>query len=106
MRVNARLDEESQQQVDYLTAATGMPVSRVLRESIGLYYRQVRAQRAGIKHLAPLIGRGDSGRSDIAGDVKRHLGDALAAKQHLSVPATPRVTPSTPAAKARRPPRP
>jgi predicted transcriptional regulator len=80
MRVNARLDEESQRQIDYLTETTGMPVSHVLRESVGHYYRQVRAQRAGPKHLVALIGKGESGRSDIASDVKGRLSDALAEK--------------------------
>lgn len=77
MRVNARLDDEAQEQIDYLTRTTGLGVSHVLRESVALYYAQVRAQRAGIAHLGALIGKGDSGRSDIASDWKRHLGDSL-----------------------------
>ena len=84
MRVNARLDEESQRQIDYLTETTGMAVSHVLRESVGLYYRQVRAQRSGIKHLSALIGKGQSGRSDIASAVKLHLGEALAERYRES----------------------
>ncbi len=80
MRVNARLDEKAAEQIDYLTRATGQGVSHVLRESVALYYGHVRAQRAGITHLGALIGKGDSGRSDIASDVKRHLGDGLAGK--------------------------
>lgn len=80
MRVNARLDEESQRQIDYLTQTTGMPVSHVLRESVGHYYRQVRSQRAGPKQLLALVGKGQSGRSDIASDVKAGLSEALAEK--------------------------
>jgi predicted transcriptional regulator len=86
MRVNARLDEESQRQIDYLTETTGMPISHVLRESVGHYYRQVRAQRVGPKHLAALIGKGESGRSDIASDVKRRLSETLAEK-HRAAPS-------------------
>ena len=80
MRVNARLDEESQQQIEYLTATTGMAVSHVLRESVALYYRQVRTQRSGMKNLSALIGRGESGRADIASDVKAHLSAGYADK--------------------------
>ena len=80
MRVNARLDDEAKQQIDYLTAATGMGVSQVLRESVALYYRQARASASGAKHLLALMGKGRSGRSDIASDVKRHVADALSAK--------------------------
>ncbi len=81
MRVNARLDDESKQQIDYLTAATGMGVSQVLRESVALYYRQARASATGAKHLLALVGKGQSGRSDIASDAKRHVADALSAKR-------------------------
>ncbi|MGH8798485.1 MAG: hypothetical protein ACREXI_15605 [Caldimonas sp.] len=95
MRVNARLDEESQRQIDYLTETTGMPVSHVLRESVGHYYRQVRAQRAGPKHLVALIGKGESGRSDIASDVKGRLSDALAEK-HRTVSSPKSAAPVTP----------
>jgi predicted transcriptional regulator len=80
MRVNARLDDEAAEQIDYLTRATGQGVSYVLRESVALYYGHVRAQRGGLAHLGALVGKGDSGRSDIASDVKRHLGDSLSAK--------------------------
>ena len=80
MRVNARLDEESREQLEYLTAATGMGVSQVLRESVALYYKQARASATGARHLLALVGKGHSGRADIASDVKRHLADALSAK--------------------------
>ncbi|HSW03427.1 ribbon-helix-helix protein, CopG family [Aquabacterium sp.] len=83
MRVNARLDEESQQQIDYLVTTTGQSVSQVVRESVGLYYAQVRAGRAGLKHLGALIGKGHSGRSDVATNYKQHLTEILEAKHGL-----------------------
>ena len=83
MRVNARLDEESREQIEYLTAATGMGVSQVLRESVALYYRQARAGATGARHLLALAGKGHSGRGDVASDVKRHLTDALSAKHRV-----------------------
>ena len=83
MRVNARLDDESREQLEYLTAATGMGVSQVLRESVSLYYRQARASAGGARHLLALAGTGSSGRSDISSDVKRHLAQGWAAKHGL-----------------------
>ena len=84
MRVNARLNEESQQQIDYLTATTGKATSQVLRESVSFYYRHVRAQRAGIEHLAALIGKGNSGRSDIAANVKRQFAESVTTKHRVT----------------------
>lgn len=86
MRVNARLDEESQQQIEYLVAATGSSVSQVVRESVARYYRDVRAQQGGMRHFAKLIGKGDSGRSDIAGNYKQEVAQILDEKYRLSHP--------------------
>ena len=89
MRVNARLDPEAEQQIDYLVAATGMGVSQVLRESVALYYRQARAGVGGAKHLLALVGAGRSGRTDIASDAKRHLGESWSAKHGMQPGKTP-----------------
>jgi predicted DNA-binding protein len=88
MRVNARLDDEAAEQIEYLTRATGQGVSHVLRESVALYYGQMRARHAGLANLGALIGKGDSGRSDIASNWKRHLGESLDEK--YPPPAKPR----------------
>ena len=87
MRVNARLDEESQQQVQYITQATGHSVSHVVREALAQYYVHVRQsqQRVPSKFLA-MAGKGNSGRSDIASNVKAFVGEALEAKFALSHP--------------------
>ncbi|MEO6362111.1 MAG: ribbon-helix-helix domain-containing protein [Caldimonas sp.] len=77
MRVNARLDEQAAEQVEYLVAATGEGVSHVLRESVAHYYRHVKAQRTGLVHLAKFIGKGDSGRTDIASNVKKYVAEYL-----------------------------
>ena len=58
MRVNARLDDESREQIEYLTAATCMGVSHVLRESVVL-------SCAAGSSRAVVVGRGsrfDTGR--------------------------------------------
>ena len=83
MRINARLDEEAQQQIDYLTAATGQSVSHVVRESVARYYQAVRAEQGGLRHFAQAIGAGDSGRTDTATRYKELLTESLAAKHGL-----------------------
>ena len=106
MRVNARLDEESREQIEYLTAATGMGVSQVLRESVALYYRQARAGATGARHLLALAGKGHSGRGDVASDVKRHLTDALSAKHRVppaARAASATASPTVPSAGAAQP---
>jgi len=80
MRINARLDEASQQQLEYLAQTTGQSVSHVVRESVARYYAEVRARQQGPRRLLAMIGQGDSGRSDVASKVKQLVGEAIAAK--------------------------
>ena len=90
MRVNARLDEATQQQLQYLTQTTGRSVSDVVRESVAQYYVQVRRQRGAGRFLA-LAGKGDSGRSEVASNIKAQLSEVLGHKHHLApVPAAAR----------------
>ena len=88
MRINARLDESTQQQLEYLTRATGKSVSHVVRESVAQYYVQLRGQGSTPSGFLALAGTGRSGRGDVASRVKHHLDDGLAAK--LGAAATPR----------------
>ena len=83
MRVNARLDETTQQQLDYLAQATGQSVSHVVRESVAHYYAEVKRQRQPSRFLA-MAGKGDSGRSDVASNVKAQLTEILEAKLALA----------------------
>ena len=83
MRINARLDDEAQTQIDYLTQTTGQSVSDVVREAVAHYYTQTRAQHGGPRRLLAMIGQGDSGRSDVASNVKREVLAALADKHRL-----------------------
>ena len=87
MRVNARLDETTQQQLEYLTQATGQSVSHVVRESVAAYYAQLR-RRAAPSQLVAQAGRwqaGDSGHTDTSSNVKAVVLEALKAKypQHF-----------------------
>lgn len=80
MRVNARFEGAAEQQVTYLATSTGLKVSDVLRDSVAFYYHHVRAGSGQLRHLSKLIGKGSSGRSDIAANVKHFIGQDLDAK--------------------------
>ena len=88
MRVNARLDEASHEQLDYLAQTTGHSVSHVVREAVAHYYVHVRAQHQRPNRFLALAGRGDSGRSDIASNTKTFVVEVLAAKRGKAGPAT------------------
>ena len=90
MRINARLDDDAQQQISYLTQTTGQSVSHVVREAVARYYTQTRAMQGGPQRLLAMIGQGDSGRSDVASNVKREVYAALVVKHGLAdVPGRP-----------------
>lgn len=80
MRVNARFEGEAEQQLNYLAEATGLGVSEVLRTSVQHYYDQVRARRVGLTHFAAFVGKGRSGRADVAGSTKARLAEGWGAK--------------------------
>jgi len=102
MRVNARLDETTQQQLEYLTQATGENVSHVLRESVGRYYAQVmQAQRKPSKFLA-MAGKGDSGGADVSSNVKAHV-MAYLERKHGLPPLTPEDMAAVAARRVRKP---
>ena len=83
MRINARLDDEAQAQIDYLTQTTGQSVSHVVREALARYHRDVRASQGGLRHFAKLIGQGDSGRTDLATDYKQLILESIVVKHGL-----------------------
>jgi hypothetical protein len=81
MRVNARLDDESQRQLEYLLEATGSGVSGVLKASLAHYYSAVRADRGPqLTRLLAFTAKPGSGRSDVSVRVKELLTDSTAAK--------------------------
>ena len=94
MRVNARIDEATQLQLDYLTQATGESVSHVVRESVAQYYAQVRGQRKPSRFLA-MAGKGDSGLGDVASNVKAYVIESLERKHGLQ-PLPTKASVSTP----------
>jgi len=82
MRVNARFEGDYERQVEFLTEATGMGVSDVLKASVAHYYQAVRAQRKPkLTHLQAFIGKHSSGRSDVSSRSKELFGEAVASKR-------------------------
>jgi hypothetical protein len=93
MRVNARLDAESQRQLAYLVEATSSGVSDVLKASLAHYYSAVRAdRRPQLKRLTAFIGKLGSGRSDVSVRAKEGVLDAIAAKTSVRRAAPSRRT--------------
>ena len=106
MRINARLDVATEQQLEYLIQTTGQSVSHVVRESVAQYYAQMRRQHSPSRFLA-MAGSWRSGRTDTASNVKAALAESLMAKfpQYgppvKAAPAARSVKPAVPA-KARK----
>jgi hypothetical protein len=87
MRVNARFDGEYARQMEFLSEATGMGVSEVLKASVEHYYNWVSASHSSkLPNLSRFIGRQGSGRADISVKSKELFGDSVAAK-HSSDPS-------------------
>lgn len=108
MRVNARFEGEAEQQLNYLAEATGLGVSEVLRTSVQYYYDQVRARRGGLAHFAAFVGKGRSGRIDVAGSYKTRLAEGWGNKHHdrapaVHEPATPYAAQPSAASKPEKP---
>lgn len=80
MRITVRFEGKAEQQLNYLAEVTGTGVSEVLRASVQHYYDRFRARRSKLMHFSAFIGRGHSGRSDVASSYKVQLADDLAAK--------------------------
>jgi hypothetical protein len=99
MRVNARFDDDLSQRMAYLTRATNMGVSDVIKSSILFYYESVRGREAPqLTHLSQWIGKTGSGRVDVSSAYKSLLTDSLAEKHGKSAGAM-----VTAAAKVRNP---
>jgi hypothetical protein len=80
--VNARLDPESQRQLEFLLETTGVGISDVLKASIAHYHAAVRSGHAPrLRHLTAAIGRHGSGRSDISARTHELLSEALDRKR-------------------------
>jgi hypothetical protein len=86
MRINARLDEETQAQLEYITLTTGSSTSHVVRESVAQYYLHVRSQQRPRMRFLDLVGH--SGRTDVASNFKTHVAQIMEEKLARSHPPT------------------
>ncbi len=81
MRVNARLDEETERQLKFLVETTGLGVSDVVKSSLAHYYQALRgAQPTRLTHLRAFIGGQGSGRSDVSVRSKELFAEGVAGK--------------------------
>jgi hypothetical protein len=79
-RVNARLDEATQRELQQLVRDTGASVTEVIREAIHRYYLQEAAQAHTVADdFADLIGS-IAGPAELSVDYKRILADSLGRK--------------------------
>ena len=91
-RINARVDEATQKQLDELVLSTGQTISHVVREAIAVYHVQVRQQQRPLpRKLLAMVGRGRSkdGRTDVSENYKDIVTEAIEEKYALSHPRSP-----------------
>jgi hypothetical protein len=85
MRVNARFDGEYAKQMEFLTEATGLGVSEVLKASVAHYYQMVSASTPSkLPNLSRYIGVQGSGRTDVSAKTRELIGDGLAVKHSIN----------------------
>jgi len=82
MRINARLDKKSEEQLRYLQEHTGKNLSEIIKESLAYYCQMVAAdaQQKNQQLLKELSGIGGSGSSDGSVNYKRYVNDYVDAK--------------------------
>ena len=87
-RINARVDDKTQEQLDDLVLSTGGSISHVVREAIAVYHTQVRKERAVPKRLLAMVGKGRSrdGRTDVASNYKQAVAEIIEGKYRLPLP--------------------
>ena len=78
MRINARLEPASAQQLEYLVTRLGLSASDVLRKGVDLLYKQQAAQTAQPLHFfGKHVGKYRSGQSDLSVSYKQELATLL-----------------------------
>ena len=87
MRINARLEELSATQLDFLVTRLGLSVSDVLRQGLDLLYKQQTAQAGQpLRHFSRHVGRYHSGQGNLSINYKAELAAALNAKWPCAKP--------------------
>lgn len=81
-RVNARIDDATQERLNELILTTGQSVSHVVREAIAVYHVQMRKARPLPTSLLSMVGKYKSGHTDTATNYKAIVAEAIEEK-HL-----------------------
>lgn len=82
MRINARLDESRGQKLEYLSRATHLSTSEIVKQAIDLFYEQVKSRRplpAEVLKASGFIGCGESS-PDLSDRYKEEVKSLVAAK--------------------------
>jgi hypothetical protein len=86
MRVNARLDSQTEQQLRFVVEETGMGVSDTLKAAIASYYEKLRADKAPqLNHLRRFMVSHGSGRNDVASRTRELYAEAVSEKLGVGV---------------------
>jgi Ribbon-helix-helix protein, copG family len=91
-RVNARIDDATQERLNELILSTGQSVSHVVREAIAVYHVQMRKRRPLPTALLSMVGKYDSGHTDTATNYKAIVAKAIEDKYALSHPPAKKKT--------------
>lgn len=82
-RVNARIDDATQERLNELILTTGQSVSHVVREAIAVYHVQMRKARPLPTALLSMVGKYESGHTDSATNYKAIVAEAIEDKYAL-----------------------
>lgn len=85
-RVNARIDDATQERLNELILTTGQSVSHVVREAIAVYHVQMRKARPLPTALLSMVGKYESGHTDTATNYKAIVAKAIEDKYAQSHP--------------------
>lgn len=84
MRINARLDEESQEKIEQIRRVTNKSTTDIIKESVDLYYKSLKlnAKENNKKLLKSLSGIAE-GPKDLSENYKKYLDKDLSGKHGI-----------------------
>ena len=91
-RVNARIDDATQERLNELILTTGQSVSHVVREAIAVYHMQMQKQQPLPRRLLAMVGKYDSGHTDSATNYKAIVAEAIEEKYRRTQPPFSKTT--------------
>ena len=78
MKINAQLDNDHSGKLAWLSQATGMGMTEVIKEAIDLYYKQQHQAKSGAKEIlenSGFIGCGEAG-ANLSENYKQQLNES------------------------------